>query len=340
MGAQTNIVPRGFGKPQPARVEPGAERVAPRLVDPAHLERMVGPLVHGHDRRDLDRLERAVVEVRLQTRERRDHVGVADEEADPPPGHRERLRQGVQLDAALLGALDLEDRGRLVPVEGEVGVGEVVDDEQTVLAGEGDDPLHEVELDRRRGRVVRKREDHDARPWTGARVRLLEVGEEILVGSHRDLGHGRAGEDGRVDVNRIARARHERGVARLEQHPHQVREPLLRADRVQHLALRVELDAEAAPVEVGGGQAELGDPARGRVAMISRLLRRLDQLLDGELGRRQVRVAEAEVDHVLALPAERRSQLGDMGEDIRRERANAPELQGLTPTRSWTAASS
>ena len=40
-----------------------------------------------------------------------------------------------------------------------------------------------------------------------------------------------------VDVDRVARRRHERRVARLEERPHQVAEPLLRTDRVDDLGL-------------------------------------------------------------------------------------------------------
>ena len=44
-------------------VEPGAERVAAAAVDLADLGRVVAGLAQRHDRRDLDRLEGAVVEV-------------------------------------------------------------------------------------------------------------------------------------------------------------------------------------------------------------------------------------------------------------------------------------
>ena len=54
--------------------------------------------------------------------------------------------------------------GGSIAVEGEVGVREVVHDDDLVLAREGDDTLHEVELDGRRGRVVRERQHDHARP--------------------------------------------------------------------------------------------------------------------------------------------------------------------------------
>ena len=65
------------------------------------------------------------------------------------------------------------------------------------------------------------------------------------------------------------------------------------------------IDAEPALVERGDGLAQLGDaPARG-VAVVARVVRRLGQLLDGDVRRGEVRVAEAEVHHV--RPARRAS---------------------------------
>ena len=120
-----------------------------------------------------------------------------------------------------------------------------MDDEQLVLPGEVDDALHEREVDRRGRRVVREREDDDAWLRLRALPRLFEVREQILVGAHRHAGDRRTGKDRRVNVDRIARARHEGRVTRFEEHPHQVREPFLGADRVQDLGIRIEIDAEA-----------------------------------------------------------------------------------------------
>src|SRR5439155_27099701 len=55
-----------------------------------------------------------------------------------------RLRGREDLDADLARARHLEERGRLVAIEGEVGVGEVVHDHQAMLAREVDDFHEEV----------------------------------------------------------------------------------------------------------------------------------------------------------------------------------------------------
>src|SRR5438093_919443 len=75
----------------PDAAQPVAQGVPPVLVDLVHDLRVVGRLVHGHGGGDLDGLEGAVVEVALQLGQRLHDLGVADQEADPPSRHRERL---------------------------------------------------------------------------------------------------------------------------------------------------------------------------------------------------------------------------------------------------------
>ena len=232
--------PRRTSSPAPGgttspRGQAAAERRAASGT-PRTLHRGLRRLVHRRDRGDLDRLERPVVEPALQPGERRADLGVADEEPDAPPGHRERLRERVQLDRDVARARHLQDRRRLVPVEREVGVGEVVHDEHLALARERDDPLHEVELDGRRGRVVREERSStrgrgDARPYASARFAKRSARR------HRDLEHARTREHGRVDVDGVARRGHEGGVAGLDEHPHEVHETLLRAHGRDDLGL-------------------------------------------------------------------------------------------------------
>ena len=123
----------------------------------------------------------------------------------------------------------------------------------------------------------------------------------------------------------------ERGVARAEQHPHQVREALLGADGAAHLGVGVELDAELALVEVGDGQPQLRDAPARRVAVVARVAHRLDQLVDGDVGRRDVGVAEAEVDDVVPGAPGLDLQGVDDPEDVRRQRVDPAELH-LTVT--------
>ncbi len=120
------------------------------------LRYVVITFIEGDDRSDLDGLERAVVEIRLELAERRHHLGVPDDEADPPSRHRVTLGERVQLDADVHGTRHLEEARRLVSVEGDIGVREVVDQHDLVFLGERDEALEEPDIDDRRGRVVRK----------------------------------------------------------------------------------------------------------------------------------------------------------------------------------------
>ncbi len=88
----------------------------------------------------------------------------------------------------------------------------------------------------------------------------------------------------------------------------------------------VALDPEAPLVQGGDGLAQLGDPAAGRVAVVAAVGSRLGQLAHGHVGRGQVRVAEAEVDHVDAGPPSIHLQPVDDGEDVRRKAGDPPEL--------------
>ena len=66
------------------------------------------------------------------------------------------------------------------------------------------------------------------------------------------------------------------------------------------------IDAEPARIVGGISPAQAGDAARAGIAVHPRVLQRLRQLVDHMGGRRRVRVAHAEVDHVLAAGSRRR----------------------------------
>ncbi len=102
-------------------------------------------------------------------------------------------------------------------------------------------------------------------------------------------------------------------------------EPLLGPDGGDDLLVGVKLDAEAAPVVVGHRLAQLRDALRGGVAVVPAVAGGLGQLLDGDLGGRDVGVPEAQVDHVLAGPPGRDLQVVDDGKDVRRQPGDAPE---------------
>ena len=64
---------------------------------------------------------------------------VAQAEPHPPASHVVALRHRENLHGHFLGALHLQDAGRLVAVETEVGVGEIVDDHGAVALRQAHD---------------------------------------------------------------------------------------------------------------------------------------------------------------------------------------------------------
>ena len=153
----------------------------------------------------------------------------------------------------------------------------------------------------------------------------------------RHLADVRPREERAVDVDRVARRGHQRGVTGAEQDPHEVAEALLGADGVDDLGLGVELHPEGAQVQVGDGPAQLRDAPAGRVPVVARLAGRLGQLLHDQVGRGDVRVAEPEVDDVVAGSAEVLLDGVDDREDVGRHALDATELHGssnLPPPRS------
>ena len=253
-------------------------------------------------------------------------LGVPDEEPDAPAREREPLRQGVELDRDVLRAVRLQDRRRRVPVEAEVGVREVVHEQHVALPCEVDDGLHEGAVDDLRRRVVREREDDDARLRLGVLVRVDERRDQVGGGRDGDPDDRRTGEDGREQVDRIARCRHEHRIARLDEHPEEMAEALLRAHRRDRLGLGVELDPVAARVPVADRASQVREAAARRVAVVARVLGGLAELLDRDLRRREVGVPEAEVDDVFAGPPQLQLEPVDLREDVRRQAGDAPEL--------------
>ena len=215
--------------------EPAAERVAAAAVDLAHLGGIVGRLAQRHDRGDLDRLEGAVVEVRLELRERarRRRRGRARSRRASPPsrttssGCRARPRSRARPSAAgATAARGRRRRCRRRRSRGRAGSScsrarstsrcssARVATAVVGLCG------NETMTTRGRGACTAVLDRVDRRPRS------------------RGVHDRRAGETRRDEVDRVAGRRHDDGVARLDQHPHQVREALLGADRARRPASR------------------------------------------------------------------------------------------------------
>ena len=95
----------------------------------------------------------------------------------------------------------------------------------------------------------------------------------------------------------------------------------------------IERDAVAALVPLGDGGAQVRHAARRRVAVVARVARGLADLLDHVRRRREVGVAHAEVDHVLAGAARGVGERGHLREARRAAGGGACGSRGGSRTR-------
>ncbi len=124
-------------------------------------------------------------------------------------------------------------------------------------------------------------------------------------------------------MDRVARIGHQDHVARGGDRLGDVGEALLRAERCDHLALRVELHPEATRVISGLGATQPGNPFRGRIAVGARLADGVLELFDHVRRRRQVGIAHAEIDDVGAGITGNGLGAIDLLEDVGRQTPNA-----------------
>ena len=100
--------------------------------------------------------EDAVVEVRLDARQCGNQLGVAAAKAHPPSRHVVAFGKRKELDGNIARAGHLQNTGRLISVEYQIGVGEIVHHPKIMLLGNLHHPLKERQLDTVPGRVGRK----------------------------------------------------------------------------------------------------------------------------------------------------------------------------------------
>ena len=127
-------------------------------------------------------------------------------------------------------------------------------------------------------------------------------------------------------MDRIGRVGDQHHVARRGDRLGHVGEAFLRAERRDDLRLGIELHAEPARVIAGLRAPQPGDALRGGIAVGARLADRLDQLVEHVLGRRQIRIAHAEIDDVGAGGAGLGLELVDLLEDVRRQAPHPVEV--------------
>ena len=299
-------------------IETVHQHIAALLINGADLARIVLALAQSDDGGDLDGLENAVIQVALDARQRADHAGVAEAVTHAPAGHVVTLGHGEDLDGHFFGALHLQDAGRLVAIEAEVGIGEIVNDERAVAAGHGHDLAKEIEFHAGGGGVVRKR-DEDQLGWTGGgAIQVLEAIQEF-----RRTGYGKQagvafGHDHTVLMDGVCRIRRDHRIARSDHREEQVREGVLGADGDDGFCIGIEFHAIIGLVAPGDFLAQAGDAAGSRIPVVARITSGFDHFGDHHARRGAIGIAHAQIDDVLLRGARARPHFVDHGKHVRR----------------------
>ena len=159
-----------------------------------------------------------------------DDLLVADAKADAPTRHVVALRQREELDADVLGARHLEKTRRLIAVECQIGIGQIVDDDEAMLLGRFDDALKKIQLDHLGRRVMRKADDQHLRLGPGLPDRFFEMAEELFAGGQRNTAQIAAGQNNGILMNRIGRARTKHHIAGIDGRPGEMGQSFFSAD--------------------------------------------------------------------------------------------------------------
>jgi hypothetical protein len=156
--------------------------------------------------------------------------------------------------------------------------------------------------------------------------RVLQGDEKFRRRLRRNRADDAASHEEAESVNGVARIGHEDDVARRGDRLRHVGEAFLRAQRGDDLRIRIELHTEAALVIGRLGAPQAGNAAGRRITVGSRLADGFLQLLDDMRGRRQVRIAHAEIDDICPGIACDRLRLVDDFENVRGETADAVKI--------------
>ena len=153
--------------------------------------------------------------------------------------------------------------------------------------------------------------------------RAFERAEKGVVGFDRHRTDGAARHQETEGVDRIGRVGNDDEIARRGDRLRDVGEAFLGAERGNDLRFRIELHAEPARIIGGLRAAQPRDALGSRIAVGPCLADGLLELLDHVRGRRQVRIAHAEIDDVGAAIAGHRLGAVDLLEHVRRQPPDA-----------------
>ena len=248
----------------PIRCKPVDQRVAPLAVILADGLGLFRQFVQRHRAGDLDWLKNPVVQIALDLAQRPHQFRIAQGKAPTrQPGMLKLFDSEKNSMPTSMAPGALQQAGRLIAVEDEIGVSEVVHNDEPHAAGEVHHLGEKVEINARRRRIVRKVEHQDFRTRLAAFTGRFQTLQQVRRGGK---GYGQdvaVGKNGAVHVDGVGRGRHQHRVAGIDDGPHEVREAFLDADGCHHVVVAIDVNTEPPAVVICDGQAELAD-ARGR----------------------------------------------------------------------------
>ena len=177
--------------------------------------------------RYLYRREHAVVEVGFHTRQSGNQGGIATAEAHPPARHIVALGQGVKLYRDVFGAFHLQNRGRLITVVNQIGVGQILHHPDFVLAGDLDDFLEEFEFHAMGGGIRGEIQHQHLRLGPAVANGLFQLVKKAVTITHGHMANIGTGDDEAIGVNRVRGVWHQNRITGAGGCQRQMSQPFL-----------------------------------------------------------------------------------------------------------------
>ncbi|CDN44267.1 hypothetical protein BN871_EN_00050 [Paenibacillus sp. P22] len=286
----------------PASARSSPPLTALRRTGPVVAESRVAGIVHRlaqggrccflHSGKD------AVIDVRLELLERSHGICAACHEADAAAGHMEAFGHRMEFDGDFLCAWKAQNaEGAIAPIS-HFRIGQIKDEQRPVPARLVHEPLQHVHPCRCPDRIARQADEHEARLVPDVFREEIGIGQKTTLRPQRQEGGLHSRYRKRSGVDRVAGIRHDRRVAGIADRRRQMRQPVLGTHQRHDLRLRIHLRPEPMAQPLRRRPPEFDAPLGRRIPVRLRPQRRFGESLAHRGARRQIRAADAEVDHV------------------------------------------
>src|SRR4030095_9740276 len=276
------------------------QRIPALLIhQPDPLDAVLGT-IQGVNRGDLDRLKNPVVKGTLDSPQGMDNIPITHRKPHPPPRHVVTFRQRKKFDSDLFSTWNLKQARRLVTIEGQIRICQVVNHDQLIFLCELDDALEEIQLHYFRGWIMGKTDDKQFGLRPGLLDCFFEMAKKSLAGNQRNTTKVTARQNHGKLMDRIRRAGTQHNVSGVYNRPCQMRQPFFGANGDDRLTIRIKVHLIPALVPIADGNAELVNPSGDGVAMVLWLCVAFATLWHNRGRRRQIGITHCASDGVFA----------------------------------------